>query len=123
MEHSRLYEIKIEQLETELKELKQKLDKQDSIKDGYKEEIAKWNLKYKDLKKQITKSEQMIRTAECVSPMHPDKMCDRISDRLLDLHLQQDPNSRVAIETCGGIGMVFITGEVTSNAVVHEKIS
>jgi|TARA_R110000851_G_scaffold176458_1_gene323089 phage shock protein A len=57
MEHSRLYEIKIEQLETELKELKQKLDKQDSIKDGYKEEIAKWNLKYKDLKKQITKSE------------------------------------------------------------------
>ena len=57
MDHTRLYEIKIEQLETELKELKQKLDKQDSIKDGYKEEIAKWNLKYKDLKKQITKSE------------------------------------------------------------------
>ena len=53
--------------------------------------------------------------------MHPDKMCDRISDRLLDLHLQQDPNSRVAIETCGGIGMVFITGEVTSNAVVTRE--
>ena len=63
----------------------------------------------------------MIRTAECVSPMHPDKMCDRISDTLLDLHLQQDPNSRVAIETCGGIGMVFITGEVTSNAVVTKE--
>ena len=63
----------------------------------------------------------MIRTAECVSPMHPDKMCDRISDTLLDLHLQQDPNSRVAIETCGGIGMVFITGEVTSNAVVTRE--
>ena len=44
----------------------------------------------------------MIRTAECVSPMHPDKMCDRISDTLLDLHLTHDPNSRVAIETCGG---------------------
>ena len=57
MEHSRLYEIKIEQLEIELKELKQKLDKQESIKDGYKEEIVKWNLKYKNLKKQITKSE------------------------------------------------------------------
>ena len=63
----------------------------------------------------------MIRTAECVSPMHPDKMCDRISDTLLDLHLEQDPNSRVAIETCGGIGMVFITGEVTSNAVVTRE--
>jgi len=63
----------------------------------------------------------MIRTAECVSPMHPDKMCDRISDRLLDLHLQQDPNSRCAIETCGGMGEVYITGEVTSNAVVTRE--
>ena len=63
----------------------------------------------------------MIRTAECVSPMHPDKMCDRISDTLLDLHLEQDPNSRVAIETCGGMGVVYITGEVTSNAVVTKE--
>ena len=63
----------------------------------------------------------MIRTAECVSPMHPDKMCDRISDTLLDLHLQQDPTSRVAIETCGGMGEVYITGEVTSNAVVTRE--
>lgn len=57
MEHSRLYEVKIEQLEKELKELKQTLDKQELIKVGYKEEIAKWNKKYKDLKKQLTKSE------------------------------------------------------------------
>jgi len=63
----------------------------------------------------------MIRTAECVSPMHPDKMCDRISDTLLDLHLEQDPNSRCAIETCGGMGEVYITGEVTSNAVVTRE--
>jgi S-adenosylmethionine synthetase len=48
-------------------------------------------------------------------------MCDRISDTLLDLHLQQDPNSRVAIETCGGMGEVYITGEVTSNAVVTRE--
>ena len=63
----------------------------------------------------------MIRTSECVSPMHPDKMCDRISDTLLDLYLEQDPNSRVAIETCGGMGEVYITGEVTSNANVSEE--
>ena len=63
----------------------------------------------------------MIRTAECVSPMHPDKMCDRISDTLLDLYLEGDPNSRVAIETCGGMGEVYITGEVTSNANVSEE--
>ena len=63
----------------------------------------------------------MIRTAECVSPMHPDKMCDRISDTILDLYLEQDANSRVAIETCGGMGEVYITGEVTSNVVVTNK--
>ena len=58
----------------------------------------------------------MIRTAECVSPKHPDKMCDRISDTILDLYLQGDPNSRCAIETCGGNGKVFVTGEVTTNS-------
>jgi S-adenosylmethionine synthetase len=62
----------------------------------------------------------MIRTAECVSPKHPDKMCDRISDTILDLYLQGDPNSRCAIETCGGNGKVFVTGEVTSNTKVTE---
>ena len=62
----------------------------------------------------------MIRTAECVSPMHPDKMCDRISDTLLDLHLRNDPYSRVAIETCGGNGLVYVTGEVTSEYEVSQ---
>ena len=52
--------------------------------------------------------------------MHPDKMCDRISDTLLDFHLNQDPNSRCAIEVCGGNGKVFVTGEVTSTAKVTE---
>lgn len=63
----------------------------------------------------------MIRTAECVSPMHPDKMCDRISDTLLDLHLSHDPYSRVAIETCGGNGLVYVTGEVTSEYKITEE--
>ena len=63
----------------------------------------------------------MIRTAECVSPMHPDKMCDRISDTLLDIHLTHDPNSRVAIETCGGNGLVYVTGEVTSEYKITDE--
>jgi len=63
----------------------------------------------------------MIRTAECVSPMHPDKMCDRISDTLLDLHLRHDPTSRVAIETAGGNGLVYVTGEVTSEYKVTQE--
>jgi len=54
MEHRRLYELKIEQLEKENKELRQQLEKQELIKEAYQEEISKWNRKYKDLKKQIT---------------------------------------------------------------------
>ena len=58
----------------------------------------------------------MIRTAECITPKHPDKICDRISDAILDKCLKQDPNSRVAVETMGGHGKVFVTGEITTNA-------
>ena len=57
----------------------------------------------------------MIRTAEFVSPGHPDKICDGISDKVLDTCLEQDPNSRVAIETAGGHGTVHLTGEITTN--------
>ena len=56
------------------------------------------------------------RTAESVSPKHPDKLCDQISDAILDAYLAQDPNARVAAETCGGHGVVFVTGEITSTA-------
>lgn len=56
------------------------------------------------------------KTAESVSPRHPDKICDRISDAILDAHLAQDPNARVAIDVAGGHGAVFVTGEVTSKA-------
>jgi S-adenosylmethionine synthetase len=56
------------------------------------------------------------RTAESVSPKHPDKLCDRISDAILDAYFKEDPNSRVAAEACGGHGVVFVTGEVTSLA-------
>lgn len=58
------------------------------------------------------------RTAESVSPKHPDKLCDQISDAILDAYLAQDPNSRVAAETCGGHGVVFVTGEITSKGDV-----
>lgn len=63
----------------------------------------------------------MIRTAESVSPMHPDKICDRISDAILDECLRHDPNSRVAVETMGGHGIITITGEVTTNAYFNAR--
>ena len=56
------------------------------------------------------------RTAESVSPCHPDKLCDQISDAILDAHLEEDPQARVAVDVAGGHGFVFVTGEVTSKA-------
>ena len=57
----------------------------------------------------------MYRTAEFVSPKHPDKICDRISDRILDYCLEQDRDARVAVETMGGHGCIYVNGEVTIN--------
>jgi hypothetical protein len=54
MHSLKLYELKIEQLEKENKELRLQLEKQELIKDGYKEEIQKWNKKYKELKQTLT---------------------------------------------------------------------
>ena len=54
------------------------------------------------------------KTAESVSPKHPDKLCDSISDAILDAYLKLDPQARVAVETVGGHGEVFVVGEVTA---------
>lgn len=59
---------------------------------------------------------QSYRTAESVSPKHPDKIADQISDAILDAHLHEDPLARVAVDVAGGHGKVFVTGEVTSRA-------
>jgi S-adenosylmethionine synthetase len=61
----------------------------------------------------------MMRTAECISPHHPDKICDRISDAILDACLEQDPQSRVAVESLGGHRKIVIMGEITTNAVLN----
>jgi len=58
----------------------------------------------------------MQRTAECVSPAHPDKQCDIIADSILDAYLVRDPNARVAVEVMGGHNLITINGEVTSIA-------
>src|SRR5258705_5561536 len=58
-------------------------------------------------------------TSESVSEGHPDKMCDQISDAILDAHLRGDPDSRVACETLTKTGMVVVAGEITSS----ERVS
>ncbi len=65
-----------------------------------------------------TKVSVQQRTAESVSPKHPDKICDQVSDAILDAYLKDDPNARVAVDVAGGLGTVFVTGEVTSDAHV-----
>lgn len=60
-------------------------------------------------------------TSESVTEGHPDKLCDLISDSLLDEYLRGDSNSRVAIETVAGKDTIFITGEVTSNTYVDVE--
>ncbi|MDP9219685.1 MAG: methionine adenosyltransferase, partial [Actinomycetota bacterium] len=67
-------------------------------------------------------------TSESVTEGHPDKICDQISDTVLDAMLEQDPGSRVAVETMVTTGLVHLAGEVTTEAyveipkLVREKI-
>ncbi len=63
----------------------------------------------------------MLKTAESVSVGHPDKICDQISDAILDACLKDDPNSRVAIEVMGGHGIISITGELTTSTYVNMR--
>ena len=67
--------------------------------------------------------ERRLFTSESVTEGHPDKMCDQISDAILDALMEQDPASRVACETCATTGLVLVMGEVTTSAYVDiQKI-
>ena len=62
--------------------------------------------------------EKRLFTSESVTEGHPDKMCDAISDAILDALMEKDPMSRVACETCATTGLVVVMGEITTNAYV-----
>ena len=62
--------------------------------------------------------EKRLFTSESVTEGHPDKICDKISDAILDECLRQDPNSRVACETCCTTGLVMVMGEITTQGYV-----
>jgi S-adenosylmethionine synthetase len=67
--------------------------------------------------------EKLLFTSESVTEGHPDKICDQISDAILDALLEQDPMSRVACETCTTTGIVMVMGEVTTNSYIDiQKI-
>ena len=62
---------------------------------------------------------QQLFSSESVTEGHPDKVCDRISDAILDALLAADPHSRVAVETMAATGLIHIAGEVTTEAYVE----
>lgn len=64
-------------------------------------------------------SERLLFTSESVTEGHPDKLCDQISDAVLDACLEQDPTSRVACETAAKTGFVMLLGEITTHAFVN----
>ena len=67
--------------------------------------------------------EKLLFTSESVTEGHPDKMCDAISDAILDALMEKDPMRRVACETCTTTGLVMVMGEITTNAYVDiQKI-
>ncbi len=74
------------------------------------------------MKKSLLQGKDFVFTSESVTEGHPDKVCDQISDGVLDAVLKQDPFGRVACETFVTMGLVIVGGEITTKAVfdVHE---
>ncbi|KXJ13544.1 S-adenosylmethionine synthase isoform type-2, partial [Exaiptasia diaphana] len=68
-----------------------------------------------------TQNNTFLFTSESVGEGHPDKMCDQISDAILDAHLKEDPNAKVACETVAKTGMILLCGEITSNAQIDYQ--
>ena len=69
-------------------------------------------------RRMVMEREKILFTSESVTEGHPDKMCDQISDAILDELMKQDPMSRVACETCCTTGVVMVMGEITTKAYV-----
>ena len=71
----------------------------------------------------MIKNKDFLFTSESVSEGHPDKICDRISDSILDLYIDADPEARVAVETLVTTDLVVVSGEVRSLTNITKQLS
>ena len=69
----------------------------------------------------FTESPSYLYTSESVTEGHPDKLCDQISDAILDAIFSKDPQARVACETCVTNGLVMVMGEITTNTYIDVQ--
>ncbi len=69
----------------------------------------------------FSKAPSLLLTSESVTEGHPDKLCDQISDAVLDACLREDPESRVACETAAAAGLIMVFGEITSKAPIEVE--
>jgi S-adenosylmethionine synthetase len=76
-------------------------------------------LKERTMSNTFMNSAKLLFTSESVTEGHPDKICDQVSDAVLDACLEQDPLSRVACETAAKTGMIMVLGEITTSAFVN----
>lgn len=82
-----------------------------------------FNQSYENGSAESTDTNTFLFTSESVGEGHPDKLCDQISDAILDAHLKQDSNAKVACETAAMPGMVIVFGEISSKATVdHTQV-
>lgn len=70
----------------------------------------------------FTRSGKTLFTSESVTEGHPDKLCDQISDAVLDAIIAEDPDGRVACETAATTGLVLIFGEITTDKIGRAHV-
>lgn len=96
-------------------------DKAQRSTNNLSEQVRKGVKAFIDMSKNLISDNFKSYTVESVTSGHPDKICDQVSDAILDECLRQDPKSRVAIETFGAHGLFVIGGEVTTKAKFDAK--
>lgn len=115
----------VEKPEDKKEEVKEEGKKEETVAEATKEEVKKEEDKKDDAMEVVEEAKVdndiFLFTSESVNEGHPDKLCDQVSDAVLDACLKDDPLSKVACETCTKTGMVMVFGEITTKSNVNYE--